>query len=98
MPGARLDDIASAEDVVTDQAKADTLYVINAGTNDIQISRNDDYLRKYRRVIRFYKNKSRHVILSGILPRINALPSFYNRPPASTPGWNSCATKKAWPS
>ncbi len=36
MPGARLDDIASAVDVVSDQAKADTLYVTHTGTNDIQ--------------------------------------------------------------
>ncbi len=79
MPGARLDDIASAVDVVTDQAQADTLYVIHADTNDIQTSRSGNILRKYRRVIRLYKNKSRHVILSGILPRINAFPSFYSK-------------------
>ncbi len=79
MLGARVDDIAMAVDVVADQAKADTLYVIYTGTNDVKTSRSDDILLKYRRVIRLYKIKSQHIILSGILPRINVIPSFYSK-------------------
>ncbi len=77
MPGARVYDVVAAVDTVTDRAKPNTLYVIQFGTNDVQTTRPEDLLDKYRRVIRRYKEKSRLIIVSGILPRINAYAGFH---------------------
>ncbi len=39
--------------------------------------RTKEIIANYRRVIRRYKEKSRHILVSGILPRINAFTGFY---------------------
>ncbi len=65
-----MDDIIDAADSVTGLAKPDTLYVIHAGTNDVQTTRLEDLVAKYQRVISKYKEKSQHILMSGILPRI----------------------------
>lgn len=44
--------------------------------NDVQTTRTEEILAKYRRVIRSYK-KLHHIIVSGILPKINALAGFH---------------------
>ena len=79
IPGARLEDIEAAAEVVTDQANTDTLYLVHAGTNDVQSARAEDILAKYRRVIRRYRQTSRNVIVSGILPRTKAFPGFHRK-------------------
>lgn len=79
IPGAKLDDITSAVDAVTELAKEDTVYLIHAGTNDVQSTQTQALLSKYRQVIRRYKTKSPHVIVSGILPRISAYAGFNSK-------------------
>ena len=76
IPGATLTDIAAAVEDVTSGAPSPTLYIVHAGTNDLQKTRSEDILEKYRRVIRRFKAKSRHVFISGILPRIEAENAF----------------------
>ena len=78
MPGASLGDITDAVEDMTKDATNNTLYVIHAGTNDVQRTRSEELLQKYREMIRRYKTKSANIIISGILPRINADARFYN--------------------
>ena len=70
LPGGRLDDILETVDTVSEEANRNTMYVIHAGTNDISSTRPADLLEKYKRVIRKFKGKSRHVLVSEILPRM----------------------------
>ncbi len=79
IPRGKTEDIEAAKDSVTDRATKDTLFVIHASTNDVQLTRTEDLLAKYRQVIRRYREKSRHIIVSGILPRINAFAGFQSR-------------------
>ena len=79
MPGGGLDDITAATDVVSEGAKSETLYIIHAGTNDVQSTRTEEIMDKYRRLIRRYKEKSNNVIVSGILPRFKPSASFHGK-------------------
>ncbi len=66
-------------DTVFDRADRGTLYVLHADTNDVQTSRTIDILDNYRRMIRRFKQKFSHIIVSGILPRINAFTGFHRK-------------------
>ncbi len=48
IPGAKLQDLEEAADTVSDQADRGTLYVLHAGTNDVQSSRTKEILDNYR--------------------------------------------------
>ena len=80
-PGARLDDITSACDEVTNGADDNTLYILHAGTNDVSSTRSEELLQKYRLMIQRYKHMSRNnkIIVSGIIPRISAKSRFYDK-------------------
>ena len=67
----------AAVDDVSSQAPANTTYVIHVGTNDVQRTRSEELLDKYRKMMRTYKEKSNKVILSGIIPRRQAGSRFY---------------------
>ena len=78
MPGASLQDITAAIEDTTNDTTNNTLYVIHAGTNDVQRTRSEELMEKYREMIRKYKTKTSNLIISGILPRIDADTRFYN--------------------
>ena len=78
IPGGGVQDVIDCIDEVTDQAPANTTYVIHVGTNDVQRYRSEELLDKYRQMIKAYKIKSSKVILSGILPRRQAEHRFYS--------------------
>jgi lysophospholipase L1-like esterase len=63
---------------VAASAPANSLYVIHAGTNDVQRTRSEELMEKYRRLIKTYKDKSNKVIISGIIPRMRAERRFYD--------------------
>ena len=69
----------SACDDVTKNARNDTFYVIHAGTNDVKKSSSEALLDKYRRMIRKFKTRTDNILISGILPRIGAESSFYDK-------------------
>ena len=79
MPGGRLDDITAACDEAASGAESNALFVIHAGTNDVEYTRSEELMEKYRRMIQRYKTKSHNVIISGILPRTRAPSHFYDR-------------------
>ena len=79
MPGAGIDDVTHMMDKVTEEATADTLFVIHAGTNDVRKTRSEELLDKYRKLIQQYKTKSHNVMISGVLPRIAADDLFYSK-------------------
>ncbi len=79
IPGTKTEDIEATIDTVTDRAIKDTLFVTHAGTNDVQSTKTEDLLVKYRQVIRRYREKSRHIIVPGILSRINAFAGFHSK-------------------
>lgn len=60
IPGVRLTDVAVAVDAFTELAKADTLYVIHAGTMDLQTEQSEDPLAWDRRISRQYKEVTSH--------------------------------------
>ena len=79
IPGGTLDDVTAACDDISHDAHENTLFLIHAGTNDIHRTRSEALLEKYRKMIKKYREKSNNVIVSGILPRINADRLFYNK-------------------
>ena len=79
IPGGTLDDVTAACDDISRDTNENTLFLIHVGTNDVQRTRSEALLEKYRKLIRKYKEKSHNVIISGILPRINADRLFYNK-------------------
>lgn len=79
IPGAGLDDIVEAYDDTTKDASEKTLFVIHAGSNDVMRTRSEELMEKYRKMIQHYKNKSRNIIISGILPKIDAPDLFYDK-------------------
>ena len=79
MPGGRLDDITAACDEATAGSTNDTLLIIHAGTNDVLHTRSEELMEKYKRMIRTFRNKTNNIVISGILPRIQAPDSFYSK-------------------
>ncbi|MDJ0596594.1 MAG: SGNH/GDSL hydrolase family protein [Pleurocapsa sp. MO_226.B13] len=77
--GARLDDIIDKCDEVTNNADANTVFIIHAGTNDVKPTRSKELLEKFRQTIRKYKEKvsEKNLVISGILPKVNASDRFY---------------------
>ena len=79
IPGAYIDDVKAASDEVSDGANNDTLFVLHVGTNDIQQTRSEALLQKYREMMQHFKTKSNNVMISGILPRMSAANSFFSK-------------------
>ena len=79
IPGASVDDVIAAVDQVSTDTADNTLFVLHAGTNDIRTTRSEELLNKYRRLIQQYKTKSSNILISGVLPRIEADNVFYSR-------------------
>ena len=79
LPGAGVDDVTDVLDQVAGEATAESLFVIHTGTNDVQKTRSEELLDKYRRLIQQYKTKSSNIIISGVLPRISADNVFYSK-------------------
>ena len=79
LPGAGVDDVTGVLDQVSEEATAESLFVIHTGTNDVRKTRSEELLNKYRRLIQQYKTKSSNIIISGVLPRISADNIFYSK-------------------
>jgi hypothetical protein len=79
MPGGGIDDVTDMMDKVSEEATAESLFVIHAGTNDVRRTRSEELLDKYRKLIQQYKTKSSNIIISGVLPRIAAEDLFYSK-------------------
>ena len=79
IPGAGIDDLVAARDEVTDGANNNTLFVLHVGTNDVQRTRSEELLQKYRDLIKEYKAKSNNILISGILPKMSAENVFYSK-------------------
>ena len=78
IPGGGVDDVIASLDEVSNLAPANTMYVVHVGTNDVQHTRSEELMAKYKRLIENFKNKSRDVIISGIIPRMKANQHFFN--------------------
>ena len=52
---------------------------MHAGTNDVQWTRSEELLQKYRDMIEEYKTKSNNILISGILPKMLAENVFYSK-------------------
>ena len=79
IPGASVDDVTEAVDEVTDGLPDNGLVIIHAGTNDIMRTRSEELLEKYKMMIRRYKEKTNNVLISGILPKIDAGNVFFSK-------------------
>merc|ERR1711911_155351 len=79
LPGAGVDDVTDVLDQVSEEATAESLFVIHTGTNDVLKTRSEELLNKYRRLIQQYKTKSNNIIISGLLPRMSADNVFYSK-------------------
>ena len=79
LPGAGVDDVTDVLDQVSEEATADSLFVIHTGTNDVRNTRSEELMSKYRRLIQQYKTKSNNIIISGVLPRMSADNVFYSK-------------------
>ena len=94
IPGARVDDVSAAIEVVSHGARPNSLYVLHVGTNDVQSTRAEELLAKYQRAIRRYKVKSSHVIVSGILPRVRIPTSLNDKAYAVNTGLKELCTNE----
>ena len=83
MPGVRLEYIAAVCEEATSDSNNNnnTLVVLHAGTNDVLHTRSEELLNKYKKLIQAFKTKknNKNIIISGILPRIRATGSFYDK-------------------
>ncbi|MCP4268391.1 MAG: hypothetical protein GY777_22915 [Candidatus Brocadiaceae bacterium] len=79
IPGAGVDHVIAAKDEVTTGLNDNSLLVIHVGTNDVERTRSEDLLQKYRKLIQQYKSKTNNIIVSGVLPRISANTVFYSK-------------------
>ncbi len=79
MPGAGIDDVTEMMEKVSEEATAETLFVIHAGTNDVRKTRSQELLDKYRKLIQQYKAKSNNIMISGVLPRVASDDLFYSK-------------------
>ncbi len=79
MPGAGIDDVTEMMEKVSEEATAETLFVIHAGTNDVHKTRSEELLDKYRKLIQQYKTKSNNIMISGVLPCVAADDLFYSK-------------------
>ena len=77
IPGGGVEDVIAAVDAVSSQAPENTTYLIHVGTNDLQRTKSEELLDKYRTMMRTYKEKSNKVIVSGIIPLRQAGSHFY---------------------
>jgi len=73
--GAGLDDITAAIKEATNGANNNDLSIIHACTNDIQRTKSEKQLEKYK-MIQQYKNRTNNIKISVILPRIEAQKEF----------------------
>ena len=78
IPGGGVDDVIASLDEVSNLATANTTYVIHVGTNDIQHTRSEELMAKYKKLIQKFKVKSSNLVLSGIIPRAKANNQFFN--------------------
>ena len=78
IPGGGVDDIVAAIDEVTMSAPTRTTYVIHVGSNDVQHTRSEDLMEKYRKMIQSFKVRTNQLIISGIVPRLGVERRFYN--------------------
>jgi lysophospholipase L1-like esterase len=76
--GGGINDVVDAIDKVANQAPPNTTYVVHVGTNDVQHTQSEELMAKYKRLIKSYKEKSNRVVISGIIPRMEADRRFYN--------------------
>lgn len=74
-----MDDVAAVVNTVTKRLMPHAMCIIHAGTNNFQAMQSEDFLAKYRWVIRRYNEKSRHITVVGVLPRIDVKTSFYKK-------------------
>ncbi len=51
MSGAGIDNVTEMMDKVSEEATADTLFVIYVGTNDVRRNESEEFLDKYRKLI-----------------------------------------------
>ena len=79
MPGGRLDDITAACEEASRECDENTLFILHAGTNDVECTRSEELMAKYKEMIQSFRTKSRNIIVSGILPRRRAPKVFYDR-------------------
>ena len=74
--GGGIDDVVNSINEVATEAPPNTTYVVHVGTNDVTNTRSEELMAKYRRLIKSFKEKSSHVIISGIIPRMKAEERF----------------------
>ncbi len=79
MPGPDIGDVTEMMEKVSEEATAETIFVIHAGTNDVSKTRSEELLDKYRKLIQQYKEKSSNIMISGVLPRVAADDLFYSK-------------------
>ena len=78
IPGGGIDDVTKAIGEVTSLAPTNTTYVVHVGTNDVQRTRSEELMTKYRQMIQALKTNSKNIIISGILPRLGVGSRFAN--------------------
>jgi lysophospholipase L1-like esterase len=79
-PGAKVEDITDSVCDITKNRPDSTTYIVHVGTNDLCNNKVNrvDILKKYKTLLATFKEKSKNVIISGILPKLNADYSFLN--------------------
>ncbi len=78
IPGAKIDDVREALDEIS-ISKTNNLLVVHTGTNEVVRARSEELLERYKKMIHRCKEKTSNVLISGILPRIDAIDAFYRK-------------------
>ncbi len=78
MPGTGIDEVTETMEKVSEEATAETLFVMDAGINDVRKTRSEELLDKYRKLFQQQKTKS-NIMISGVFPRVLANDLFYSK-------------------
>ena len=78
-PGCKIQDVTEKVDDLVINTSEDSVYVTVVGTNNIASGRSEEILRKYRDLIRKFKDSRRKLVICGLLPRFDVGPVILSR-------------------
>jgi hypothetical protein len=78
-PEAKVTDIEDVVDEFCENMTADTLLLVQVGTKEVESTRSEELLDKYKKLMKKIKRKSSNIIFTSILPRIGANHKFYSK-------------------
>lgn len=78
-PGGRVNNLIENFDDFAGEVTENGRIIVHIGTNEVLNTRSEELLNKYRSLMIKLKTKTKNIIFTGLLPRINARNDFYGK-------------------